>query len=197
MTEEKWDKKLNILTIGRDESHADKYHHPYEPTPYSVLLRIAECPYINESSKVMDYGCGRGRVGFFLAHSAGCTVTGVEFDPETYRAACSNLERFRIKNKVSFICGYAENIFPSESNVFYFFNPFSVEILRSVMGKIIESYYDDPRRLRFFFYYPSDEYISYLMTVSELDFVDEIDCRDLFEGNNPRERVMIFEISDN
>ena len=31
------------------------------------------------------------------------------------------------------------------------------------------------------------------MTIPELDFVDEIDCRDIFEGNNPRERVMIFE----
>ncbi len=33
-----------------------------------------------------------------------------------------------------------------------------------------------------FFYYPSDEYISYLMTVDELVFSDEIDCRDLFPG---------------
>ena len=45
-----------------------------------------------------------------------------------------------------------------------------------------------------FFYYPSDEYVSYLMTVDEIAFYDEIDCRDLFEGDNQRERIMIFEL---
>ena len=43
-----------------------------------------------------------------------------------------------------------------------------------------------------FFYYPSEEYISYLMTVDELEFYDEIDCSDLFEENDLRERIMIF-----
>ena len=74
----------------------------------------------------------------------------------------------------------------------YFFNPFSVEILRKVMARILESYYAEPRRIQLFFYYPSDEYISELMTVDMLSFVDEIDCRDLFDGENPRERIMVF-----
>ena len=48
--------------------------------------------------------------------------------------------------------------------------------------------------MRLFFYYPNDDYLSYLMTAYELMFLDEIDCRDLFEGNEPREKVLIFEI---
>ncbi len=32
------------------------------------------------------------------------------------------------------------------------------------------------------------------MTMNELMFLDEIDCRDLFEGDNPRERIMVFEM---
>ena len=52
-----------------------------------------------------------------------------------------------------------------------------------------------PPKMFLFFYYPSDEYISYLMTVDELAFLDEIDCRDLFDGENPRERIMIFEVA--
>lgn len=47
---------------------------------------------------------------------------------------------------------------------------------------MLESYYENPRELLLFFYYPSDEYISYLMTVDELVFSDEIDCRDLVSG---------------
>ena len=32
------------------------------------------------------------------------------------------------------------------------------------------------------------------MGVDELDFVDEIDCVDLFEENDDRNRVLIFEL---
>ena len=39
-----------------------------------------------------------------------------------------------------------------------------------------ESYYEKPREIKLLFYYPSDEYISYLMTVDEFMFEDEIDC---------------------
>ena len=84
---------------------------------------------------------------------------------------------------------------PESADRFYFFNPFSVEILRSVIGRIRESWYEKIREMLLFFYYPSDEYISYLMTVEELLFSDEIDCRDLFDGNNVREKIVIFEIA--
>ena len=62
------------------------------------------------------------------------------------------------------------------------------------MARVIDSYYENPRGMLLFFYYPSDEYMSYLMTVDEIAFYDEIDCRDLFEGDNLRERIMIFEM---
>lgn len=89
--------------------------------------------------------------------------------------------------------GNAENyVVPAEVDRVFFFNPFSVEILRKVLAKIEDSYYENPREIQLFFYYSSDEYISELMTVDMLSFVDEIDCRDLFDGENPRERIMVF-----
>ena len=33
------------------------------------------------------------------------------------------------------------------------------------------------------------------MIIDEMMFADEIDCRDLFSGNDSRERIVIFEIS--
>ena len=57
-----------------------------------------------------------------------------------------------------------------------------------------QGYYEHPRQILCFFYYPSDEYLTYLMTVDEMMFTDEIDCSDLFGGNSERERIMIFEI---
>ena len=85
---------------------------------------------------------------------------------------------------------------PEDVNRCYFFNPFSVEILHKVMARILESYYENPRELFLFFYYPSDEYVAYLMGVDELEFYDEIECDDLFAGNDPRERILIFQLPD-
>ena len=38
----RWDKLLHIQTMGRDDSNSDQYRYPYEPTPYSVLERLAK-----------------------------------------------------------------------------------------------------------------------------------------------------------
>ena len=66
-----WDIRLKIRTCGRDASHSDKDRFPYEPTPYSVLLRLADSGYITKRSVLLDYGCGKGRVGFFLSYRTG------------------------------------------------------------------------------------------------------------------------------
>ena len=100
------------------------------------------------------------------------------------------------KAKTEFILARAEEYtVPAEVNRCYFFNPFSVELLKKVMAKIIDSYYEKPREIFLFFYYPSEEYISYLMTVDELEFYDEIECGDLYDGNDIRERILIMTMS--
>ena len=76
----------------------------------------------------------------------------------------------------------------------FFFNPFSVEILQKAFARVMESYYENPREMLLFFYYPSDEYVSFLLTRDSLMFLDEIDCRDIFPGNDPREKILIFEV---
>ena len=87
MNDAQWDKKLKIQTQGRDASSEDVHHHPYEPTPYCVLERLTESGYISDDDRVIDYGCGKGRVSFYLNKHTGCQITGVEFDPSIYEAA--------------------------------------------------------------------------------------------------------------
>lgn len=193
--ENKWDKLLNIHTMGRDDSNADQYHYPYEPTPYSVLERLANTGYIRKENTLLDYGCGKGRVDFFLSYQTRCHSIGIEYDERIYRKAIENKEKAVSSERAAFRKENAEQ-FPVPENVdrIYFFNPFSLEILQKVIHKILESYYEKPREMKLFFYYPSDEYISYLMTIDALMFSDEIDCRDLFPGNDARERIIIFDL---
>ena len=193
--ENTWDQLLKISTGGRDETNADEYRHPYEPTPYSVLDRLAGSGIIRRGDAVLDYGCGKGRVGFFLSYRTKATVTGIEYDERIYQAALENRKAAALKTKPEFILARAEEYtLPREISHCYFFNPFSVEILHKVMARILASYYENPRDIYLFFYYPADEYVSYLMTVDELEFYDEIECDDLFEGNDPRERILIFQL---
>ena len=191
--EKTWDKLLKIKTSGRDASNSDQYRYPYEPTPYSVLERLANSGLIRKRDVVLDYGCGKGRVDFFLSYQTKANTIGIEYDERIYQGVLENMKNAVSRAKTEFVLARAEEYeVPSEVNKCYFFNPFSVELLRKVMVRIIQSYYEKPREVFLFFYYPSEEYISYLMTVDALEFYDEIDCGDLFDKNDMRERIMIF-----
>ncbi len=193
--ETRWDKLLHIRTMGRDDSNADQYRYPYEPTPYSVLERLANAGYMRKGNTLLDYGCGKGRVDFFLSYQTRCTSIGIEYDERIYEKAAENQVSAVSSGRTRFELANAEYYqVPESVDCAYFFNPFSVEILQKVIARILESYYTCPRSMQLFFYYPSDEYIAYLMTVDELSFVDEIDCRDLFPGDDSRERIVVFEI---
>ena len=193
--ESQWDKLLKIKTTGRDDSHADQYRYPYEPTPYSVLERLANSGLIGKNNTLLDYGTGKGRVCFFLSCQTRCRSIGVEYDERIFSGAEENRLHAVSGNRTAFEMQAAETYpVPVEVDRCYFFNPFSLEILQKVIRRILESYYTSPREIQLFFYYPSDEYVSYLMTIDEFLFADEIDCRDLFPGNDDRERILIFEL---
>ena len=196
-SENGWDKLLQIRTVGRDDTSADEYHHPYEPTPYRVLERLAKSGFFGEGDVVLDYGCGKGRVGFFLSYRTKAKTIGIEYDDRIYGCSLENRKSTISRIKPDFLLTRAEEYeVPPDINRCYFFNPFSVKILHKVMARIIGSWYAHPREIFFFFYYPADEYISYLMTLDELEFYDEIACGDLFEGYDPRERIIIFQLPD-
>lgn len=192
----RWDKLLRIRTSGRDDSHADEYNFPYEPTPYCVLERLASKGYIGKKNMLVDYGCGKGRVAFFLSYQTRCRSIGIECDKELFDRAISNKESCASGNRTKFMSTKAEAFkLPDEADRFYFFNPFSVTILKSVLHKIIKLSYVNLKQMLLFFYYPSDEYIAELSSIDELKPVDEIDCHDLFHNTgNDRERVLVYEL---
>ena len=96
--ESTWDKSLQIQTCGRDDTNADQYH-PYEPTPYSVLERLAGSGLFCDGDAVLDYGCGKGRVGFFLSSQTKARSIGIEYDRRIYEGALRNLETAKTKQE--------------------------------------------------------------------------------------------------
>ena len=188
----KWDRRLGIRTAGRDGAAEDAHHRAYEPTPYAVLERLAESGWITEDSLAADYGCGKGRVSLFLCRATGCRSIGIDFNPAMIAAAEENRRSMKVRADAVFLAEAAERWdVPPEADRFYFFNPFSVGILQSVLARIIGSVYEHPRPVLLFFYYPSEEYVRLLTHTDELVPAGELDCRDLCPGDE-RERILVF-----
>lgn len=150
--ENKWDKLLKIHTTGRDDSNADQYYYPYEPTPYTVLERLANSGEIRKNHVLLDYGCGKGRVDFFLAYQTRCRAIGIEYDKRINAEACKNKESAVSGARTEFVLANAEQyLVAPEINRIFFFNPFSTEILKSVLARVLDSYYKNPRNIKLFF----------------------------------------------
>ena len=88
--ENQWDRLLKIKTMGRDDSNADQYRYPYEPTPYAVLERLANSGWIRKGRYPVRLWLWRGRVDCCLSYQTRCHSIGVEYDPRIYEAAAEN-----------------------------------------------------------------------------------------------------------
>ena len=195
------DAKLHIETAGRNDSFSTDHLYPYEPTSYPVLDRLIESGYIGREDRVLDYGCGKGRVPIYLNHKIGCRTIGVELMDGFYEDAVKNVDSY-LRHAKAVDNGDIEIVhlsaqkyeIPESVNRFFFFNPFSIAVFKSVMDRVIGTCYEAEHRMMMFFYYPQDEYIAYLSTIDEVMFADEIDCTDLFTEKDNRNRIMIYEI---
>ncbi len=190
MTDREGDKRLGIKTTGREDT-ASAHYAPYEPTPYPVLERLAQSGYLNRKCRLLDYGCGKGRVAFYLAATVGCQVTGIDCSPKLIRAAMENRKSCRAGDRVRLACCLAEQYPVGDEDAFFFFNPFSQTVFQAVLRRLKQSWYANPRNMLLLCYYPSEEYIECLEAEPEMQRLDGIDCSDLFRGN-PREYIVVY-----
>lgn len=171
MGERKQDKLLGIKTIGIREWTGGKIHYNrYEATPYEALSVLCENYKFRDTDKVVDFGCGRGRVAFYLHNRFHLPVTGIEANHKTYEEALENKEIYRLRVKhinapIKFKYGLAQHYkIDKRDNCFYFFNPFSVHIFRKVVHNILRSVEKDRRTVDLILYYPVREYKDFLKT---------------------------------
>lgn len=168
-----WDGKLNISSGSVDYSNEDSQNYGYDPTPYVVLEDLVRLDLLKKEDVVVDYGCGKGRIGFFLNDQVGCRVIGIDHDERLLETAKRNLEQYE-SDDVVFIYSKAEEYNPDGANRFYFFNPFSTRIFREVLKRIEESYEKSPRDILIFFYYSTIEYKLYLPTEPRLELIESV-----------------------
>ena len=99
MSARKYDRRLGIKTVGLREWDNHHHYNRYEATPYEALDKLFEVYRLEETDRVVDFGCGRGRVAFYIHHRFQVSVTGIEAHDKTYEEALDNKANYRHKAK--------------------------------------------------------------------------------------------------
>ena len=151
--ETRWDRLLAVRTTGRDDTNADQYRYPYEPTPYSVLERLANSGLIRkENTFARRTAAEKEELIFFMSYQTRCQSIGVEYNERIYEKAMNNKESAVASGRVLFALANAERYtVPETVDRIYFFNPFSLELLKKVIARILNSYYENRRTVKFVF----------------------------------------------
>lgn len=200
MNDKDYEKLLNIQTAEEDRVFYQSLHYSsYEATPYSALEILSKQYSFTSEDSVIDFGCGKGRLNFYLNHFFDSTVTGIEMNTFFYKKALDNkidyFEKHKNKNdKINFLACFAEEytINPCD-NKFYFFNPFSAHIFIEVIEAILTSVEKYKRTVDIILYYPSEEYMYFLNDNTPFVLFKEIKLPTLHD-ENPRESFLIYRL---
>lgn len=168
----KYDRQLGIRTVGLREWDGHDQYNRYEATPYEALERLFQVYRFRKGDRVVDFGCGRGRVTFSIHNRFKVPIVGIEAHDKTYEEALANKSDYRYRAKdipapIKLKYGLAEHyeVKPMD-NRFYFFNPFSHKVFQQVMGNIMKSVNETPRTVDVILYYPLPEYKKILRNYS-------------------------------
>ena len=204
MDEQDYEKLLQIKTSGEQQIFNDSPHYNrYEATAYQLLDALSENYQFSSADSVVDFGCGKGRLPIYLHHRFSVAVTGIEMNAFFHKQSLANKESYLAKHKkrrkappLTFLHGLAEEyeIAPND-NIFYFFNPFSVQIFAKVIAKILSAPHQALKHRDLILYYPSADYIDFLENSSPFLFLQEIASPFLYE-NDPRNRFSIYRLTD-
>lgn len=201
MKEWYYDELLNIKTGGEQKVFNKSLHyHRYEPTPYSALEQLFKQYELTSSDQVVDFGCGKGRLIFYINYLFNASVVGIEMNKIFYQEAIDNRDSYVKKMKksghrIQFHCCLAEKYtIDSLDNRFYFFNPFSVQIFMKIIQNILRSVEQFPRDIELVLYYGSKDYIFFLENQTAFQFKKEILLQGLSE-RNPYERFLIYRLA--
>ncbi|MBP2079545.1 SAM-dependent methyltransferase [Oceanobacillus polygoni] len=199
MIDYKFDKLLHVRTGPEKKlSFPDSIqYNPYEPTPYHALETLFKHYVVSEQDQFVDYGCGKGRLNFYIHHFYRSSVKGIEMDENFYQDSIVNLRNYLQhtnsgKDTIEFICCLAEEyVIDPHDNRFYFFNPFSVQIFQKVINRILRSIEESNREVELILYYAHEDYVYFLEDKTIFELEQEIRLPGLYE-TNPYERFLVY-----
>lgn len=122
--------------------------------------------------KMLDVGCGKGRMLEFFSRCGISTVDGIEYSEELVGIARANMDVLGLKCKI-FHGNAAEWDGYDSYNYFYLFNPFGKIIMEGFGKSLIASCHRKPRKITIIYFNPKEE-----RTLIELGMKKEQDIVD-------------------
>ena len=198
MNESLFEELLNIETTEIEYGFPKIIHyHRYEPTPYNGLEKLFSNYEMPPNSRLVDIGCGKGRVPIYIHYKFQIPVVGIEVDALMYKMALQNKDAYVRKvakrsSPIHFVNMLAQQYeIDTCDNVFFFFNPFSIQIFRKVVQNILRSFEKNPRIMDIILYYPAQDYLHFLLYETNFKLIEEVD---LDVENNMNERICVFRL---
>jgi hypothetical protein len=172
-------KEIELAKLDIDSDNK-KFGQPYEPTPVNTLRSIfSNLPDDLSDFIFVDFGSGKGRTLLVSSDYNFKRIIGVEFSKELHFIAQNNIRAYRSKKQRCFdiesVCMDATTFpIPTEKSIFYFFDPFSEEVMLQVLNNIKRSYLDNPRKIFITYHFPR---LSYL--IDDLGFMQQVETKPL------------------
>ena len=195
-----YEKLFNIKTTGEQQGFYESHHYNrYEATSYLALETLFKEYCVNGKDSVVDFGCGKGRLPFYINYYYNSKVTGIEMNNNYFEICINNKKSYlkhhnKSRDKIEFINTFAEEYQISNSdNKFYFFNPFSVQLFMKVIKNILLSVESFPREIDLILYYPSEEYLYYLENYTGFILSQEINIPNL-SIIDKRQKFLIYKL---
>ena len=137
---------LDISELSKE--HSEEYK-PTRIRHFRLLIKGLKLP---GNSVFVDMGSGKGRVLLMASMNNFKRVTGVEISSKLCEIARSNTVIFerRLKRPLH-IEVVNEDVLQysikSDENVFYFYKPFDNFVMETILGRIIKSVFENPRKV--------------------------------------------------
>jgi hypothetical protein len=102
------------------QNKREKNIHVYGETPLTLWAKIAKNAKIIRSDRLVDLGCGRGRICFWTSIWLGCSTTGVDWVPSFINRGRFLTWLFRISH-LQFDCSGISHISLKDATVVYLY----------------------------------------------------------------------------
>ena len=147
------DRRLGIDTCGKADINwnlsSNRDAVGYAATRYKELQKIIHYLKLTPQDVFVDFGCGKGRVVFFISTQGVKKVVGLELDPVLMNNARKNLQTMKVKHSpIELIEGDAINYDLKEATVLFFYNPFGSKTLQTIVDHLKKSLNVHPRQIR-------------------------------------------------
>ena len=128
----------------------DDYRFGCRAIPYLGIDRLMRKLEPSQADALLDMGCGAGRAICVAAQYPFSRVIGIEIDERLCALAKQNarrLRRYAVRPEI--VCADAAKFWvPDDITVVFLYNPFSGEVLKTALTRVLESFDRAPRPLQ-------------------------------------------------